>query len=75
MTTPSGDEPSADLADRMEQAVEAFAKALVSAGEYYLENRLYTPLLPNWNRIVAAVPEVMDWLEVLPYKDHKAVLG
>jgi glucosyl-3-phosphoglycerate synthase len=58
-----------------EQAVEAFSKALVAAGEYYLENRLYTPLLPNWNRIVAAVPEVMDWLEVLPYKDHKAVLG
>ena len=39
------------------------------------ENRLYTPLLPNWNRMVAALPEVMNELEVLPYKDHKAVLG
>ena len=58
-----------------EQAVEAFAKALVASGEYYLENRLYTPLLPNWNRMVAALPEVMNELEVLPYKDHKAVLG
>jgi glucosyl-3-phosphoglycerate synthase len=58
-----------------EQAVEAFAKALVASGEYYLENRLYTPLLPNWNRMVAALPKVMDELEVLPYKDHKAVLG
>jgi len=58
-----------------EKAVEAFSRALVTAGEYYLENRLYAPLLPNWNRVVAAVPDVMDWLEVLPYKDHKAVLG
>jgi len=58
-----------------EQAVEAFAKALVGAGEYYLENRLYAPLLPNWNRMVAALPNIMEELEMLPYKDHKAVLG
>ena len=58
-----------------EQAVEAFAKGLVSAGEHYLENRLYAPLLPNWNRMVAAMPELMEELEVLPYEDHKAVLG
>ena len=58
-----------------EQAVEAFAGALVIAGEYYLENRLYSPLLPNWNRMVAALPEIMEELEVLPYRDHKAVLG
>jgi glucosyl-3-phosphoglycerate synthase len=58
-----------------ERAVEVFAKALVSAGEHYLANRLYAPLLPNWNRMVAALPEVVDELAVLPYKDHKAVLG
>lgn len=58
-----------------EQAVEAFAKALVVAGEHYLDNRLYAPLLPNWNRMVAALPSVMDQLEVMPYKDHKEALG
>jgi glucosyl-3-phosphoglycerate synthase len=58
-----------------ERAVEAFAHALVSAGEHYLGNRLYAPLLPNWNRVAAALPDVMDALEVLPYNDHKAVLG
>jgi glucosyl-3-phosphoglycerate synthase len=58
-----------------ERAVEAFAKALVIAGEHYLENRLYSPLLPNWNRMVAAIPDIMEELEVLPYKDHKSVLG
>ena len=58
-----------------EAAVEAFSHALVSAGEHYLENRLYSPLLPNWNRMVAALPDVMDWLEVMPYEDHKSVLG
>ncbi len=58
-----------------EQAVETFAKALVGAGEHYLENRLYAPLLPNWNRMVSAMPDIMEELEILPYKDHKAVLG
>jgi glucosyl-3-phosphoglycerate synthase len=58
-----------------EQAVEAFARALVLAGEHYLENRLYAPLLPNWNRMVAALPEATEWLEVLPYEDRKIVLG
>jgi glucosyl-3-phosphoglycerate synthase len=56
-----------------ERAVEAFAGALVSAGEHYLDNRLYSPLLPNWNRMVAALPEVIDWLEVLPYQDRKEI--
>ena len=58
-----------------EQSVESFAKALVAAGEYYLENRLHAPLLPNWNRMVAAIPDIMETLEVLPYKDHKELLG
>jgi len=55
--------------------LEAFAKALVGAGEHYLENRLYAPLLPNWDRMVATLPDIMEELEMLPYKDHKAVLG
>jgi glucosyl-3-phosphoglycerate synthase len=58
-----------------EQAVEAFANALVSSGEHYLENRLYSPLLPNWNRMVAALPDVMDWLEVMPDLDYRAIVG
>lgn len=58
-----------------EHSVESFAKALVAAGEYYLDNRLHSPLLPNWNRMVAAMPDIMEVLEVLPYKDHKAILG
>jgi glucosyl-3-phosphoglycerate synthase len=58
-----------------EGAVEAFAKALVGAGEHYLANRLDAPSMPNWNRVEAALPEVMEELAVLPYKDHKTVLG
>ena len=56
-----------------EKAVEAFARALVAAGEHYLANRLYAPLLPNWNRIVAALPEVMERLEMMPYEDRRSV--
>jgi glucosyl-3-phosphoglycerate synthase len=58
-----------------EKSVESFAQSMVASGHHYLDNRLYTPLLPNWNRMVAAMPDIMDELEVLPYKDHKSVLG
>jgi glucosyl-3-phosphoglycerate synthase len=58
-----------------EQAAEAFAQALVMAGEHYLENLLYAPMLPNWNRMVAALPEIMDDLALMPYQDQKAILG
>jgi glucosyl-3-phosphoglycerate synthase len=58
-----------------EEAVEAFARALVRAGEHYLGDRLYAPLLPNWNRMVAAMPEIMDRLGVMPYEDRKALQG
>jgi glucosyl-3-phosphoglycerate synthase len=58
-----------------ERAVEAFARALVAAGEHYLGDRQYAPLLPNWNRMVAALPDIMERLGVLPYEDQHAVLG
>lgn len=46
-----------------EMAVEAFAKALRLASEAYLEDPLGQPLIPNWNRITAALPEFLAALE------------
>ncbi len=59
--------------DAEERAVEAFAEALQIAGDHYLENLLYTPLLPNWNRVVSAFPEAPEWMSVFPYQDRKEI--
>jgi glucosyl-3-phosphoglycerate synthase len=53
-----------------EQAVESFGRAIVSSGEQYLENVLYSPLMPNWNRVAAALPDVMGDLADLPRRDR-----
>ncbi len=45
-----------------EGAVAAFAEALREACRRYIEDPLGAPLIPNWNRIVAAVPDVLDQL-------------
>ncbi|MCB1021198.1 MAG: glycosyl transferase [Bryobacterales bacterium] len=43
-----------------EQAVELFTRNVVSAGSYFLENPSDTPFMPSWNRVISAVPEVLD---------------
>lgn len=50
--------------DRHEEAkaVEAFARGIVLAAKAYLENPICTPLIPNWNRVLAAIPEISDLL-------------
>jgi glucosyl-3-phosphoglycerate synthase len=42
--------------------VEAFTKAIQIAGREYLENPLYSPLIPNWNRVTSAIPEFLEKL-------------
>jgi glucosyl-3-phosphoglycerate synthase len=42
--------------------VEAFTKALQMAGKDFLEDPLYSPLIPNWNRVIAAIPDFLDRL-------------
>ena len=46
-----------------EAAVEAFSRALRMASEAYLEDPLGQPLIPNWNRIIAAQPGFLEELE------------
>jgi len=36
---------------------EAFTRALQIAGQKFLEDPLYSPHIPNWNRVVAAIPD------------------
>lgn len=45
-----------------EQAVATFAESLRQAAAEFLESPLGLPLIPNWNRVVAAIPEFFELL-------------
>ena len=40
-----------------ELAVAAFAKSLQQAAQEFTEDPLGLPLIPNWNRVIAAIPD------------------
>ncbi len=46
-----------------EKAVAAFARSLRQAAQEFLEDPLGLPLIPNWNRVVAAIPDFFERLE------------
>jgi len=58
--------------DRHEEevAVQAFARAIALAGDDYLRNPLGVPLIPNWNRVVAAIPDFFTQLELAVEEDN-----
>jgi glucosyl-3-phosphoglycerate synthase len=39
--------------------VDAFTRAIHIAGQEYLDNPGYSPLIPNWNRVTSALPNFM----------------
>jgi glucosyl-3-phosphoglycerate synthase len=43
-------------------AAEAFVRCIVSAGQQFLETPIETPYIPNWNRVVSAVPNIFELL-------------
>ena len=45
-----------------EQAVAAFARNLRAAAQCYLKDPLGKPLIPNWNRILSAIPDFFGLL-------------
>ena len=45
-----------------EAAVELFAANVVIAGEQFRENPMDTPFIPPWNRVISAVPNVLEEL-------------
>ena len=42
-----------------EQAVELFASNLLEAGNLFLDNPRERPFIPSWNRVQAAVPDIL----------------
>lgn len=43
-----------------EKAVEMFAINIMKAGTYFLDNPMETPFIPSWNRVVCALPSILD---------------
>ncbi|MFQ5663379.1 MAG: glycosyl transferase [Terriglobia bacterium] len=58
--------------DRHEEevAVQAFAQAILLAAEDYMRGPLGAPLIPNWNRVLAALPDFFGQLELAVEEDN-----
>lgn len=52
------------------QAVEAFARAVRLASDEYLADPVGMPLIPNWNRVLAAIPDAFERLLTAVEKDN-----
>jgi glucosyl-3-phosphoglycerate synthase len=45
--------------------VEAFTNAIRIAGKEFMEDPLYSPLIPNWNRVTSAIPDFLERLQAV----------
>ncbi|MGI9280142.1 MAG: glycosyl transferase [Endozoicomonas sp.] len=48
--------------DTEERAVELFARNIMEAGQHFLENPMERPFIPSWNRVISAVPDILERL-------------
>ncbi len=57
-----------------ERAVELFADNIIHAGEVFLARPKERPFIPSWNRVISAIPDVLERLYEaveLDYLDHR----
>jgi glucosyl-3-phosphoglycerate synthase len=59
--------------DRHEEAkaVDTFTRAIAMAAQAYMENPMSTPLIPNWNRVTSAIPDIFDMLKTAVAEDSE----
>jgi len=50
--------------------VEAFTRGLQVAGEEFMADPLYSPLIPNWNRVDSALPDFIRELQKMVEADN-----
>ena len=50
--------------------VEAFTRAVQIAGKETMEDPLYSPLIPSWNRVSSAIPDFLDKLRTAVDADN-----
>jgi len=52
-------------------SAEAFVRCIVSAGQQFLEQPFDVPHMPNWNRVISAVPNIFELLINAVEEDNK----
>lgn len=52
-------------------AVDAFTRAIDMAAQTFMEKPLGTPLIPNWNRVTSAIPDILEMLKRAVEEDNK----
>jgi len=52
-------------------AVDTFAKSIEVAAKTVIEDPLGTPLIPNWNRVMSAIPEFLERFRAAVEEDNK----
>ena len=55
-----------------ERSVEMFARNIMAAGHYFLDNPMDTPFVPSWNRVISAEPGILGELRQAADEDHEA---
>ena len=55
-----------------EVAVELFAENIMEAGKQFLDRPMDAPFIPTWNRVVSAIPDILDDLRQAVEEDHRA---
>jgi glucosyl-3-phosphoglycerate synthase len=58
-----------------EMAVTVFADSLRKAAQDFIDDPRALPLIPNWNRVLAAIPEFFDLLLDAVEKDSKQAMA
>ncbi len=53
-----------------EKTVELFAQNIIRAGDAFLEKPSETPFIPSWNRVVSAIPDIMERLRDAVEEDN-----
>ncbi len=58
-----------------EKSVEMFAGNIMEAGQVFLDSTNTTPFIPSWNRVVSAMPDVLERLLEAVELDYKEFSG
>ena len=53
------------------KAVEAFTRAIEMASQAFVKKPLDAPLIPNWNRVSAAIQDILEMLKTAAEADNK----
>lgn len=54
-----------------EKAIEMFAENILTAGDTFLAKPMDTPFIPSWNRVISAIPDILEHLKTAVELDNK----